>query len=100
MQILRGDNLHELSNSIFSETIRQKNSKCRQLKFNSASRKHAYIVISMTNLVSSAIQNAPIEDNDQTRRILHQYPKNFHKHMNCKYANQCLTILSSFLTQN
>ena len=37
MQILRGDNLHELSNSIFSEKIRQKNSKCRQLKFNSAS---------------------------------------------------------------
>ena len=37
MQILRGDNLHELSNSIFSEKIRQKNSKCRQLKFNSVS---------------------------------------------------------------
>ena len=37
MQILRGDNLHELSNSTFSEKIRQKNSKCRQLKFNSAS---------------------------------------------------------------
>ena len=37
MQILRGDNLHELSNSIFPEKIRQKNSKCRQLKFNSAS---------------------------------------------------------------
>ena len=36
MQILRGDNLHELSNSIFLEKIRQKNSKCRQLKFNSA----------------------------------------------------------------
>ena len=56
MQILRGDNLHELSNSIFSEKIRQKNSKCRQLKFNSASitktrlyhfdplRPHFYIV--------------------------------------------------------
>ena len=57
MQILRGDNLHELSNSIFSEKIRQKNSKCRQLKFNSASitktrlyhfdplKPHFYIVI-------------------------------------------------------
>ena len=57
MQILRGDNVHELSNSIFSEKIRQKNSKCRQLKFNSASitktrlyhfdplKPHFYIVI-------------------------------------------------------
>ena len=49
MQILRGDNLHELSNSIFSEKIRQKNSKCSQLKFNSASRKHAYIILTPLN---------------------------------------------------
>ena len=49
MQILRGDNLHELSNSIFSEKIRQKNSKCRQLKFNSASQKHAYIILTPLN---------------------------------------------------